>query len=103
MSRETGLSRTTIRKGIREISEEMPPLAEEILRQRIRRPGGGRRRLTQKDKTLQSDLQSLVESTTQGDPTSPLLWTCKSTRRLAEELASMTALSRLKRFWFARR
>lgn len=88
VSRETGLSRTTIRKGIREIGEEMPRLAQEISGQRIRRSGGGRRRWTQKDKTLQSDLQSLVESTTRGDPTSPLLWTCKSTRRLAEELAS---------------
>lgn len=87
VSRETGLSRTTIRRGIREISEEMPRLAEEISGQRIRRAGGGRRRWTEKDKTLQSDLQSLVESSTRGDPTSPLLWTCKSTRRLAEELA----------------
>jgi len=87
VAQETGLSRTTIRKGIREVSEEMPHLVEEIAGQRIRRPGGGRRRWTEKDKTLQSDLERLVESTTRGDPASPLLWTCKSTRRLAEELA----------------
>ena len=89
VSQATGVSQTTIRRGIREINEEMPRLAEEIAGQRIRRPGGGRRRSTEIDKTLQSDLERLVESTTRGDPTSPLLWTCKSTRRLADELTSL--------------
>lgn len=73
VSRETGLSRTTIRKAIRESSEETPRLAQETSGQRIRRAGGGRRQWTEKDKTLQSDLQSLVESNTRGDPTSSLL------------------------------
>jgi len=89
VARETGLSRTTIRTGIREVTSEMPALVEEIEASRVRRPGGGRRRLTDADSALRSDLETLVESTTRGDPTSPLLWTCKSTRRLAQELTRM--------------
>jgi transposase-like protein len=51
-----------------------------------RRPGGGRKPLTQKDPTLVADLLALVEPTTRGDPESPLRWSCKSLRVLAEEL-----------------
>jgi len=82
----TGLSHKTIRRGIAEIKEEMPHLVEEMGEERVRQPGGGRRRLIEKDATLQSDLQKLLESTTRGDPMSPLLWTCKSTRNLAKAL-----------------
>ena len=53
---------------------------------RIRRPGGGRKPLTQVDPDLLAALESLIEPTTRGDPESPLRWTCKSTRRLADEL-----------------
>ena len=53
----------------------------------MRRPGGGRKRLTDVDRQLSNDLRALVESTTRGDPESPLLWTCKSCRNLADELA----------------
>ena len=53
---------------------------------RIRRPGGGRKSLTASDISLAHDLESLVEPLTRGDPESPLRWTCKSTRKLAEEL-----------------
>src|SRR5258705_1615944 len=75
-----GLSRVTINKGIRELSA--PPLAED----RIRKPGGGRRRLELEDPGLVTLLESLVEPLTRGDPESPLRWTCKSTRTLADEL-----------------
>lgn len=85
VSKATGLSRNTIRKGIVEIQEQMPHLAEEI-GQRVRRPGAGRKRLAETDPTLQSDLQELLEASTRGDPMCPLLWTSKSTRTLAEEL-----------------
>jgi transposase len=85
VSKATGLSRNTIRKGIVEIQEQMPHLAEEI-GQRVRRPGAGRKRLAETDPTLQSDLQELLEASTRGDPMCPLLWTSKSTRKLAEEL-----------------
>jgi hypothetical protein len=53
---------------------------------RIRRTGGGRKSLMARDASLEGDLESLVEPLTRGDPGSPLRWTCKSTRRLAEEL-----------------
>jgi transposase len=85
VAKATGISRNTIRNGIREIQTEMPQLAEEI-QQRLRRPGGGRRRLSEKDESLKEDLKTLLEATTRGDPMCPLLWTCKSTRKLAEEL-----------------
>src|SRR6185369_11893463 len=48
--------------------------------------GGGRHLVEANDPTLLSDLQALLESSTRGDPQSPLRWTCKSTRNLAEEL-----------------
>jgi hypothetical protein len=53
---------------------------------RVRRRGGGRKRAVSKDTTLLRDLGALVEPTARGDPQSPLRWTCKSVRRLAEEL-----------------
>lgn len=86
VSTATGLSHKTIHRGIAEIKEEMPHWVEEMGEERVRQPGGGRRRLIEKDATLQSDLQKLLESTTRGDPMSPLLWTCKSTRKLAKAL-----------------
>jgi len=53
---------------------------------RVRRPGGGRRPLSQTDQELVAALEQLIDPVTRGDPESPLRWTCKSTRRLAEEL-----------------
>lgn len=81
----TGLSRTTILAGINELWKvTQPPMS--IEKNRIRRPGGGRKSLTSNDTSLERDLESLVEPLTRGDPESPLRWTCKSTRKLAEEL-----------------
>ena len=88
VAQATGISRTTIRKGIQEIEQEYPELSEEV-GSRIRRPGGGRRSLTEGDRNLQSDLKKLVEPATRGSPTSPLLWTSKSTRKLAKELQQL--------------
>jgi Rhodopirellula transposase DDE domain len=82
----TGLSRTTIWAGLRELRQPQDAAAEELPPERIRRAGAGRHYLEQADPTLVSDLGALVEATTRGDPQSPLRWTCKSTRRLAEEL-----------------
>jgi hypothetical protein len=48
--------------------------------------GGGRKPTVEKDVTLLADLEALVEPTSRGDPESPLRWTCKSLRRLANEL-----------------
>jgi hypothetical protein len=78
----TGLSRNTIRAGVRELRELSDPLPEG----RVRRPGGGRKTRVQEDPTLMGALESLVEPTTRGDPESPLRWTCKSVRQLAAEL-----------------
>jgi len=84
----TGLSRPTLRAGIAEVQGGVPRAEEgqptEV--QRIRRDGGGRRRLTAGDRTLLKDLQAVLESSTRGDPQSPLLWTSKSTRHLADAL-----------------
>src|SRR5438270_6483831 len=81
----TGLSRTTVTAGLRELREraEHP---DAPLPARIRRPGGGPKRLTETDPGLPPALEALVDPVTRGDPDSPLRWTCKSTRRLAQEL-----------------
>ena len=83
----TGLSRNTIRAGLRALRE--PRVRTPLAPNRIRRPGGGRKPLTETYGDLSEKLRSLVESSTRGDPESPLLWTCKSTRKLAEELAAL--------------
>jgi len=84
VARATGLSRPTITAGLRELDQPIPQRAAQAAR--VRQPGGGRRPLTKTDPGLLSALESLVEPVTRGDPESPLRWTCKSTRRLAEEL-----------------
>jgi hypothetical protein len=85
VSRATSVSNDTISKGITELGDE-PVVVEPG---RIRKPGGGRKKLIDTDPTLLSDLDSLIEPTTRGDPESPLRWTCKSTRKLARELKNM--------------
>jgi len=84
VARATGLSRTTITAGLRELKQPAQVRAADI--QRVRRPGGGRQPLTETDPQLLAALEALIEPVTRGDPASPLRWTCKSTRRLAEEL-----------------
>ncbi|HET8851622.1 MAG TPA: ISAzo13 family transposase [Ktedonobacteraceae bacterium] len=78
----TGLSRKAIRHGIKELQERGG--ASEG---RIRRVGGGRKKTESKDSSLREDLERLVEPVTRGDPESPLRWTCKSVRKLAQELS----------------
>jgi len=80
----TGLSRTTINVGRGELAQPAKQRGLEAMR--VRRPGGGRRPLAETDPDLLAALETLVEPTTRGDPESPLRWTCKSIRRLAEEL-----------------
>ena len=84
VSRATGISRPVIRQGLKELEQ---PATHPV--GRIRRPGGGRKKAKQKDPTLVADLEKLVESSTRGDPESCLRWTCKSVRRLSQELAQM--------------
>jgi hypothetical protein len=87
VARATGLSPTTIRDGIAELKDPQLRSAD-AAGPRIRHTGGGRKPLSQTDRTLLHDLQKLVDPATRGDPQSPLCWTCKSTRNLAEALRS---------------
>jgi transposase len=86
----TGVLRKRIGMGIRELEQmaRNPPL-EAPGSQRIRGPGAGRKKLTDKDATLVDDLESLVAPETRGDPESLLRWTTKSVRKLAEQLCEM--------------
>jgi transposase len=79
--RATGITDKTIRRGVRELRMGRGTEAG-----RIRQVGGGRKRLTEQDRTLGQDLERLVEPVTRGDPESPLLWTSKSTYHLSEAL-----------------
>lgn len=81
----TGMSRVTITTGVTELKERQES-PEEVEIERVRRPGGGRKALTEIDAELLQALESLVDPVTRGDPMSPLRWTCKSTRKLSEEL-----------------
>ena len=85
VSSATGMSRNTIRKGIAEtVLRKKNPKA--VVSTRVRRPGGGRKALTESDPGLWEALETLVEPMSRGDPRSPLRWTCKSTTQLAREL-----------------
>src|ERR1700693_1915850 len=86
VAQATGLSRTTIWAGLRELRHPEDTPTDDLPPQRIRHAGTGRPFLEEADPTLVKDLEVLVEATTRGDPQSPLRWTCKSTRNLAEEL-----------------
>jgi transposase len=84
VSQETGVSRAAIALGCKELKERKKPDS-----QRIRKKGGGRKRAVDKDPSLKKDLENLLEPVTRGDPESPLLWTCKSVRKLSHELNRM--------------
>jgi transposase len=84
VERATGVSRSTISRGIRglESGERLEP-------GRTRRGGGGRKRSSEKDRNLVVDLEGLVEPSASGDPMSSLRWTSKSVRHLSEELQAL--------------
>jgi transposase len=82
----TGLSQTTIAVGLRELRAGVMREEADGVQPRVRQPGGGRKSLVARDTRLLKDLEALVDPVTRGDPQSPLRWTCKSTRRLAEAL-----------------
>jgi hypothetical protein len=81
VSRATGMSRVTIRAGLRELADPDP-----LPSSRQRQSGGGRKPDRQTQPGLRDALDALIEPATRGSPTNPLRWTCKSTRRLAKEL-----------------
>lgn len=82
VAQATGMSDRTIRTGIRELDDPTALTAD-----RQRKQGGGRRALEVDTPGLVHALERLVSPVTRGDPTSPLRWTCKSTRVLAQELS----------------
>jgi transposase len=85
VANSSGISISTIQRGLRELKapgRRMDP-------EKVRRTGGGRKYLTDVDSRLMSDLESLVEPAVRGDPESPLRWTIKSLRTLANALSTM--------------
>jgi transposase len=85
VARATGISRPVIRQGVADLKDPTTLAAG-----RVRKEGGGRKRASDKDGSLKTDLQSLLESTTRGDPQAALRWTCKSVRQLTVELRRMS-------------
>jgi hypothetical protein len=84
VTRATGIARSTIGRGLVELRGGETGAAD-----RVRRPGGGCKPLSETDTSLLDDLRSLLEPQTRGDPQSPLLWTCKSLRKLSQSLRDM--------------
>jgi hypothetical protein len=84
LSKLTGMSRVTITRGIAELRGGKK--LRDSARGRVRAHGGGRKRVEEADPALQRRLKAIVEETTAGDPMSPLKWTSKSTRTIAEDL-----------------
>lgn len=83
VSRATGLSRTTITQGTKEVTN----LDEAGLSQtRVRQEGGGRKSSAAKDAKLSSSIEQILSETTAGDPMSSIKWTCKSVRNIAQQL-----------------
>ena len=80
VARAAGVAEGTVSRGVSELEAGMAPSG------RVRRPGGGRKRLVDMEPGLLSALLALVEPEERGDPMSALQWTTKSTRRLADEL-----------------
>jgi len=82
-SAATGVAVSTIGRGLKELS-----VLDTLAPDRVRRPGGGRKLLVEKDATLLDDLLALVEPSERGDPMSPLRWTCKSLSQLTAALVA---------------
>ena len=80
VSAASGLSRTTIHRGLREFQGGL------VADERVREAGGGRKQIKHQQPAVLRELEQLVDPATRGDPMSPLRWTCKSTIKLAAEL-----------------
>ena len=81
VAKASGISRMTIHKALGEIENQA------VENERIRRPGGGRKDITEYQPDIIEKLEAIVDPVTRGDPRSPLKWTCKSTRQLSKALA----------------
>ena len=81
VARAIEVSRDRISRGLQDLETE-----KKLEPDRIRRPGGGRKKQVAENPALRKDLEQLISPYTRGDPESPLRWTCKSVRKLAVEL-----------------
>ena len=84
VARASGISESTIRAGLRELES-----GASLGMAQVRRPGGGRKPLSELDPALVDDLERLVDADARGDPEQPLRWTAKSVRKLAEGLKEL--------------
>ena len=82
----TGIASTTIIRGIKELKKENELSRLVQGEGKIRREGGGRRKLINIEPEIEKDITQIMEETTAGDPMSYLKWSCKSTRKIAKEL-----------------
>jgi len=80
-SKLTGMSRTTINKGIKELCEK-----KTLKKESIRNKGAGRKSIKNVNANLIEELEHIMDENTSGDPMRALKWTCKSTRNISEEL-----------------
>ncbi len=79
----TGMSHHTVIKGIGEIKDgKRKPLT------RLRKKGGGRKRIIEKDPAIKNEIRRILEENTAGDPMSDIKWTNKSVRNIANEINS---------------
>ena len=89
VSEATGMSRSTLHLGMKELDQMSQPGGEVLELGSTRKAGGGRQRITTSDVSLLEDLEGLIEPGTRGDPESPLRWTTQSTHQLAAVLQEM--------------
>src|ERR1700678_2731157 len=82
VARASGFSRPTVYRAIRNLHQRPVPV------ERIRQPGAGRKESVAHDPHLVQILETLLDPDARGDPMSPLRWTCKSTRQLADLLTA---------------
>jgi hypothetical protein len=100
-ARATGMAKSSIGRGLKELAEIEASGSPGLEKTRSRRPGGGRKKVEDRHPELLDELNNLVEATTRGDPESPLLWTARSLRNIRDEMAgkgfkmSPSTLSRL--------
>ncbi|MDP3012856.1 MAG: ISAzo13 family transposase [Candidatus Subteraquimicrobiales bacterium] len=80
VSKLSGVSRVTLNAGMQDLSQNP---WEVIDIKKSRRPGGGRKKATEKDSTLAQVIEEIVSPHTMGDPMKPLLWTSKSLRKIS--------------------
>lgn len=82
----TGMSPNTVRKGINEVRETQKSGHEQEPMKRLRKVGGGRKKITSKNPKIEKKIENILEENTAGDPMSKLRWTNKSTYTIDQEL-----------------